>query len=310
MKLLEKSHEAFSRAFRPISDIRGAGRVCRSINGWCLRNGLSPIRKAKMLDGTHFRIDLRSQTEWYAFYSGSYDDAAINLILTLLSKFEGDFLDVGGNIGMYAIRVAAGLEKHRRSICFEPIPNNAKRIRENSELNALSDRLLIHQVALSDKEDEVELVLREDFEMGAQTGNASIAISEDADQGFKRIRVQSSRFDDICDRNGFGPLPVAKVDIEGHEDFFLSGAQKYLSRDRPIILMEINNWFYEKRGTTSSNVLSNTFPPNYRAALLRGRGSKYALKSLPKEQLAGLRGIETCIFVPEEKQRDLEQALA
>ncbi|MDR9447444.1 MAG: FkbM family methyltransferase [Balneolaceae bacterium] len=136
-----------------------------------------------MRDGTRMRIDLRSQTEWWAFYSGHYDDAAINLLRNLLSSVGGNFLDVGANIGMYGIRVVAGLA-NTHSLCFEPMPKNAARILENAALNDLEDRVQIQQVGLSDTEGPAQLVLREDFEMGSVTGNASIAISQVADGDF------------------------------------------------------------------------------------------------------------------------------
>lgn len=302
MSNLEKLHETFARTFRPLSNLRGAGRICRIINNSYLKHKHSPIRLVKMRDGTSINIDLRSGTEWYSFYSGSYDDAIIDLIVGILKKIDGNFLDVGGNIGMYSVRVAARLEQDRRSVCFEPMPNNVSRIQENAELNGVGERVIVNAFALSDQEGEAELVLREDFERGANTGNASIAISDEADQGFKKIRVQTSKFDDVRARTSFGSLPVAKVDIEGHEDFFLSGAKGYLAHDRPIILTEINNWYYKRRGTTSSAVFSRTLPADYQAVLFKKSGSAHILKKIQIEELAEFQGVETCIFYPEEKK--------
>jgi hypothetical protein len=71
-----------------------------------------------MREGTRMRIDLRSQTEWYEFYSGRYDDAAIMLIQKLLSQVNVDFLSVGGNVGLYAVRVAAGIGGGSAETCL------------------------------------------------------------------------------------------------------------------------------------------------------------------------------------------------
>jgi FkbM family methyltransferase len=244
----------FAQLVRPLSGIRGAGRVCRLVNRGFLKAGVPPIQVARMHDGTRMRLDLRSQTEWFAFYSGRYDEVALGLIRKLLSRFDGDFLDIGGNIGMYCVRLAVGFESGRRCLCFEPMPANAHRIRENTQLNSVDDRVDVYQIALSDTDGETDLVLREDFEMGSATGNASIAISDDADGQFRKIRVLMRRFDSLLAERGEARIPVVKVDIEGHEDFFLRGASSWLYKERPIILAEINNWFYEKRGTTSSAV--------------------------------------------------------
>ena len=127
MRFAEGLRARFVLAVRPISDVRGAGRVSRRINRAFLNSGAPPIQIAQMRDGTAMRLDLRSQTEWWAFYSGHYDDAAINLLRNLLSQVGGNFLDVGANIGMCGIRVVAGLAS-RHSLCFEPMPKNAARI--------------------------------------------------------------------------------------------------------------------------------------------------------------------------------------
>lgn len=307
---LTSTHGVFTGAVRPFSAVRGAGRLCRLVNLGFLEAGVPPIRTVRMRDGIRMRIDLRSLTEWYASYSGRYDDEVISLICRLLARRPGNFLDVGGNIGMYAVRVSAHLPPGMKTYCFEPMPSNARRIRENADANDLSERIELYRVALSDRSGTAELVLREDFERGASTGNASIAISPEADRSFQRMTVKLCRFDDVATEAGFGEIPVVKVDIEGHEDFFLKGALTRLARDRPVIITEINNWFYEKRGTTSSTVFAQCFPANYRAALLTTRRRKSGLSDISIEDLAALRKVQTCIFYPEEQRDLLYSALA
>jgi FkbM family methyltransferase len=308
MTLATPLQAGFVCVVRPISDVRGAGRVSRIINRAFLNAGVPPIQIARMRDGNKMRLDLRSQTEWYAFYSGHYDDAAIQLLRNLLSQVGGSFLDVGGNIGMYGIRVVAGLGT-TDCLCFEPMPDNAARILENAKLNDAEDRVQVHQVALSDTEGETELVLREDFKMGSVTGNASIAISEDADGCFHRIQVSMRRFDEVLEDDEEKRFHVAKVDIEGHEDFFFRGASDWLQRDRPIILTEINNWFYEKRGTTSSDVFAPCLPAEYKVALFTANTKTAQLNECSVDELANLRRVETCILYPAERARDIYNAL-
>jgi FkbM family methyltransferase len=255
------------------------------------------------------RLDLRSQTEWYSFYSGQYDDACIALVRELLAQIEGDFLDVGGNIGMYAVRTATLLGESRRSLCFEPMPNNAARILENAHQNNCKGQVEIHQIALSDTEGETTLVLREDFQMVSKTGNASIAISEEADAHFLKIKVHTRRFDDFLAEQGSAKFPVAKVDIEGHEDFFLRGAAAWLHRDRPIIFTEINNWFYQKRGTTSSAVFASSLPKDYQIALFKFWGTSCVLEPFRIDELTGLQSVETCLLYPPERWDELCRAM-
>ena len=99
MGLMAYAHGAFTRVFRPISDLRGAGRFCKWINHAFLRGGLEPVHASRMRDGTRINIDLRSQTEWYALYSGRYDDAEIGLVLALLNHSRGASLMSGATSG-------------------------------------------------------------------------------------------------------------------------------------------------------------------------------------------------------------------
>lgn len=300
---------AFVNLVRPFASIRGFGRVCRLANRGFLKGGAPPIQIARMHDGTRMWLDLRSHTEWSAYYSGRYDDASLGLIQRLLAKFGGDFLDVGGNIGMYSVRVAASLCPDQKVLCFEPMPTNVERIRQNAALNGVQERVVVYEMALSDTEGETDLVLREDFEMGSATGNASIAISEDADGNFRRIKVPLKRFDALIAEMGWTNISVVKVDIEGHEDFFLRGATAWLSRDRPIMLTEINNWFYQKRGTTTSKVFAASLPEGYEFALLRDGGAICELQPCKVEDLAGLGRVETCVIYPKERSDDVMRGL-
>lgn len=309
MSTVENVQRTFVGAIRPLSRTPGIARICKFFNRRFLSAGAAPIQTTRMLDGTRMWLDLRSATEWYSFYSGRYDDAAIDLIRKLLSRLEGNFLDVGGNVGMYAVRVAAGLGDGRRSVSFEPMPDNAERIRENARLNGVDDRVDVHEIALSDAEGETQLVLREDFELGSATGNASIAISEAADGRYRKLNVPMRPFDDVLAEMSDARFPVVKVDIEGHEDFFLRGAKDWLHRERPIILTEVNNWYFEQRGTTSSAVFYQTLPENYEVALLQEHGNACKLTPSRVEDLATLGMIETCILVPAEKREMLTQAV-
>lgn len=283
--------------------------MCNFINRQFLTTGAPPVQVVRMRDGTRMLLDLRSRTEWYSFYSGRYDDAAIALIRKLLLRLEGHFLDVGGNVGMYAVRVATGLSDGRRSVCFEPMPDNAERIRENARLNSVEDRVEVHEIALSDTNGETELVLREDFELGSATGNASIAISEVADGHYKKINVRMRPFDDVLAGMGDISFPVAKVDIEGHEDFFLRGARNWFHRDRPIILTEINNWYFEQRGASSSKLFAQLLPDKYEIVLLQEHGADCSLKACKIDDLSTLGMLETCLLIPSEQRKNLDWAV-
>ena len=291
-----------AKLVKAVSTIKGAGKAARKLNELALWAGVDPIQIAQMRDGTLIRVDLRSRTEHWSFYSGTYDEKLVGLLVSLLNEWPGSFLDVGANIGMYAVRIAARTKEAHSFLCVEPNPSNAARIRENALLNDVSEKIDVAQLALSDQDGTATLVLREDFKRGASTGNASIAISEEADEGFQSIRIQTYRFDDYLAKEWRGEdFMCCKVDIEGHEDAFLRGSTDWLNRCRPVILTEINNWYYEKRGVRSSDVFGQALPEGYIVFRIEeGRGKARAVLQ-DSSELHKLSRLENCLLCPAEK---------
>ncbi len=261
--------------------------------------GASPLKTVIMVDGTHVVIDLRSHTEWYAFYSGRYDERETKLIGALLASDTGSFLDVGANIGLYAARIGRSVRATSRKVyAFEPVPANLKRLQLNIALNHLEDVVCAFGIALSDDAGVLKMVLREDFASGAETGNASVAISEDADGSFREVQVRCMPFDDARREFSIRPVSVVKVDIEGHEDLFMRGARQMLRTERPIILAEINPWFFEQRGVDLEKVLSAALPEGYG----RYRFDERSVDRVVRFALfAEATGVYNAIFCPEER---------
>lgn len=105
------------------------------------------------------------------------------------------------------------------------------------------------EVAVSDRAGVASLTLREDFVGGAETGNAAVEIAAGTDDGLVRISVPAVRLDDLLERPCGGPdVSVIKVDIEGHEDRFLAGCRRTLAHCRPVVFIEWNRVYYQRRG--------------------------------------------------------------
>jgi FkbM family methyltransferase len=291
---------------RPFAKVRGAHRLCHVMNRAFLALGSSPVRITRTVDGALMMVDLRSGTEWFIYYSGRYDEREIKLIKILLAE-RGDFLDVGGNIGIYAVRIGRLLAKTGSRVhCFEPVPANRRRIVQNLELNGLKDAVSVYDIALSSTEGAVDIVLREDFILGAETGNASVAISEEADGAFTRIQARSAPFDAIRQEFEIGPVSVLKVDIEGHEDQFLQGAKTMIKTDRPIMFTEINSWYFERRGLTVEAAFDGVLPSDYKKFEFVDKNS---LDVRLFEYFSQLQGFANIVLAPEKRVDELLSAV-
>lgn len=220
-----------------------------------------------MSDGTRMRVDLRSDTEFGAYYKGTYDPELLQLTLSLLDR-DGIFIDVGANIGFYSVAAAARIRSLGGSghvIAFEPVASNFQRLLENIALNDLAGFAQAYDVGLSDHASQAIITLREDFRQGAVTGNAAIATDPAFDAGFTRLPIRLERLDDVVAdvRWRAKPIGLIKMDIEGHEDLCLAGARQTLVAHRPTILMEVNKAYYAARRVDLDAVFEAKMPCDY-----------------------------------------------
>ena len=120
----------------------------------------------------------------------------------------GVFVDVGANIGYYALNAAyLGAEK---VIAIEPNPEIVARLNDNIALNNLSSNIAVHDVAVGDKKGVVKLTIGDnDF------GSSSIV---DHSVGTHHVSVPSVPLLEILKKETVGTACVIKIDIEGMED--------------------------------------------------------------------------------------------
>lgn len=129
------------------------------------------------------------------------------------------FLDVGANIGAYAL-FATLIPTIERVICFEANPEAARELRRNVELNKAP--VEIQAVAVSDRPGELSFGI-----VGDYAGNNAVIETSIHDTAlFKRhISVPAIVLDSLLGL----PAPIClKIDVEGHELPVLNGARAIL----------------------------------------------------------------------------------
>lgn len=286
---------------------RGKYRLCNAVNGLSAKLGAPSLVTAKMKIGTQVIVDLSTQTERYAYYTGYYDRELFDIVTQLYDPARC-FLDVGANIGFYttfAGHLIQSANSGGQVLAFEPFPGNFARLQENIALNQLGDRCLAVNLGLSDAEGECTITLREDFFSGSKTGNAAIATDQDFDAGYDTTTIQLTALDLVW--AGYAKpdskLDFVKLDIEGHEDFFLRGGEQTLAAHRPTILMEVNKPYYEARKVDLDTIFQPLIPKDYRIMRpLDGGFSRI-------ESLHDCRFIDNVFLVPSERLAEPRFAL-
>lgn len=218
----------------------------------------SAITTTTMRLGHRLMLDLRAPAQRQAYLTGWFDDDLLQAARRLMRRPGDIALDVGANIGLWTVplaRHAASIGGH--VVAFEPLPANVERLQANLELNDGADSVTVAPRALSDRPATAQLVLREDFHAGASTGNASIYISDGTDDRFDSATVAAERLDETAWVDD-ARITVVKVDVEGHEDHVFRGGRRTIARTRPVMFVEWNTKYYERRGVDPTSCVGDS----------------------------------------------------
>ncbi|WP_343317656.1 FkbM family methyltransferase [Arthrobacter sp. TMP15] len=139
----------------------------------------------------------------------------------------GDLVvDAGANIGNHSLYFA-GI-RGCKVVAFEPIPQTAKVLKHNIEINFLDELIELRNRAL-----------------GATRGNAVLDAYDENNVGAARLtsrpglHFEAKFVVSTLDEEFFSQtIRLLKVDVEGMDLEVLEGAQAIINRDRPIITCE------------------------------------------------------------------------
>jgi FkbM family methyltransferase len=176
---------------------------------------------------------------------GTFDDGMFRE-LTALHLAGSTFWDIGAHVGYHSLSFAALGGEGCRVLAFEPNPFNRERLARNLELNPeLARRIEVLPIAVAARDGEMDFVLSPDIENGMSSGSFLELAKPPLESGeyanFIRRRVPTVSLDSFqLKRHEIPPL-VLKIDVEGGEQLVLQGAREFLSRHKPMILMEVHN---------------------------------------------------------------------
>lgn len=182
-------------------------------------------------------------------------------------------LDIGANIGHYAMVAAGAVGADGTVVAFEPEPENFTALQANLALNALA-QARAENLALGAAEGELTLYRDE-----ANRGGHSLAQGnvQRAGQG---TRVRVSTLDAYAAAHlSASRVGFIKMDVQGAEAQVIAGARALLARDRPVLLMEF--WPHGIRGMAGD--------PMALIAELLGLG--YALQVIERDAPGNLRAL-------------------
>lgn len=165
-------------------------------------------------------LDLaRSEAHRLLYLTGERFMEDRGLIAGLVPR-GGHVVDVGANVGYYALLFASLVGPKGRVTCIEPVPDNLRELERNRDANPAAPLTVIAAAA------------------GAEPG--AVRMERDLngrirDDGAGDIVVPVMTLDALS-----GPVSFVKIDVEGYEMFVLRGAQRLIRDQRPTLLVEMH----------------------------------------------------------------------
>lgn len=210
---------------------------------WRLRKLLAPWLVARLDTGPWIRVTGVSMFEWKVLAGEASGEQATLAQFRRLVRPGDVVLDVGANIGSYALTAASIAGDAGRVIAFEPDPAVAERIRQNAALNGMTNVTVVAS-AVGAVSGTLQLHLGDWDSEGS-----SVYLREAGTPGSVAVPITS--LDEYLRDAGIDRVAVVKIDAEGAELDILNGAPHLLSRvDAPAIIIEANPLTLRAAGVT------------------------------------------------------------
>jgi FkbM family methyltransferase len=155
-------------------------------------------------------------------------------ILRAIASESRLILDIGANVGYYAVVLGKSLSQGARIFSFEPLPSSFSQLQRNVTLNGLDAVVTSLPFALSDVNGEAELHVP--IVSGTSATSMRLLHPEESNSA---IKVVTRKLDDVVSEQQMERVDLIKIDVEGAEWLALQGGWKLIEACRPTIFAEL-----------------------------------------------------------------------
>ncbi len=177
---------------------------------------------------------------------------------------DGLFLDIGANIGLMTLNVLSKLPG-TRVVAFEPGPAQLEYLKNTLRSNSLEALVTIESRALSNKTGIAQFAAHGDVHSSGD-GFCDTRRAGSSNQ----IQVQTYTLDEWWEESGKPDISIIKIDTEGAELWILQGASAVIAKNKPVIILEIQETNLEAYPHTEKDMLQYFESIGYRLETLAG----------------------------------------
>lgn len=201
--------------------------------------------------GLFYLLRARDAVDKNTVRAGIHDPDGVEAVIAQVRKCQADlFLDIGSNLGSYALAVAKETDCEQ-IFAFEPDPFNRAHLYANIFLNGFEDRIRVFSEALSDAKGEAPFYAARGTTGTHKENTGASSLEAPPDQGqnqsdttqvrtmkVRPMQVQRERLDNLLGSVVRQSI-VVKMDIEGHESNALEGMANLIDNNRIWLRIEI-----------------------------------------------------------------------
>lgn len=152
-------------------------------------------------------------------------------------------VDLGSNIGYYAVIESNIIGESGKIFAIEPSPVNFPILRLNLE-NQKKNNFLAYNIAIGDKNEDMEFII------STKSNWSKIRMNnENINSADKIIKIPVKTLDSFVIENNITKIDILRMDVEGFEYNIILGANNVLEKYKPKIFVEIHKMYLGKEKT-------------------------------------------------------------
>jgi len=162
-----------------------------------------------------------------------HEPLTTSLIIKKLTKGM-HCIDIGSNIGYYAILESSKIGDNGTVWSIEPSPQNFETLSKNIILNQRKN-IKCYNIAIGDENGKIDFVISEKSNWSKIKNKI-----DHIENGDKIIQVDIMTLDSFSQKNEIKKVDLLRMDVEGYERNIIEGSMNFLEKFKPILMIEVH----------------------------------------------------------------------